>query len=94
MKVSAMALLAMCAAPLAATAQDAERGRVLYETYCFDCHYPHVHELPRGRSEVQNLQHLRELVASRATLTKHRFTAQERADVVEYLNRSYYRLAK
>lgn len=87
-------LLAMFAAPAIGSAQDAARGRELYEAYCFDCHYPRVHEMPRGRSEVQNLQHLRELVSSRATLTKHRFTEQEKADVVEYLNRSYYRLAK
>lgn len=86
--------LALLGLPLAAAAQDIERGRLLYETYCFDCHYPRVHQLPRGRSEVQNLQHLRDLVASRATLTKHRFSAEDKADVVEYLNQSYYRLAK
>ena len=94
MNFCARLLFGLLATPLAALAQDAARGRALYEAYCFDCHYPHVHEIPRGRSEVQNLRHLRELVSSRATLTKHRFTEQEKADVVEYLNRSYYRLAK
>ena len=80
--------------PVTAASQDASRGRDLYERYCFDCHYPHVHELPRGRSEVENLKQLRELVATRATLTKHRFSDQEKADVVEYLNQSYYRFSK
>jgi cytochrome c5 len=80
--------------PTAAAAQDAQRGRDLYESYCFDCHYPRVHELPRGRSEVRNLRQLRELVSTRATLTKHRFSEQEKADVVAYLNQSYYRFSK
>lgn len=80
--------------PLAAAAQDLERGRLLYETYCFDCHYPRVHERSRGRSEVQNLSQLRDLVASRATLTKYRFSLDEKEDVVQYLNRTYYKLTK
>jgi mono/diheme cytochrome c family protein len=80
--------------PLAAAAQDIERGRVLYETYCFECHYPRVHERPRDRSEVQNLSQLRDMVASRATLTKYRFSLDEKEDVVQYLNRSYYKFAK
>ena len=30
--------------PAAASAQDAERGRVLYQTYCGGCHYERVHD--------------------------------------------------
>ena len=90
--VSVLTLL--CSLPLAAAAEDIERGRLLYETYCFDCHYPRLHERSRGRSEVQNLSQLRDLVASRATLTKYRFSLDEREDVVQYLNRAYYKFAK
>jgi hypothetical protein len=89
--ISAFALLSL---PLAVAAQDVERGRLLYETYCFDCHYPRVHERPRGRSEVQNLAQLRDLVATRVTLTKYRFSLDEKEDVVQYLNRTYYKFAK
>jgi hypothetical protein len=89
--ISAFALLSL---PLAVAAQDVERGRLLYETYCFDCHYPRGHERPRGRSEVQNLAQLRDLVATRVTLTKYRFSLDEKEDVVQYLNRTYYKFAK
>ncbi|HYL25870.1 MAG TPA: hypothetical protein VEV21_15875 [Burkholderiales bacterium] len=89
-----ISLLTLLSLPLMAAAQDIEHGRLLYETYCFDCHYPRVHERPRGRSEVQNLAQLRDLVASRATLTKYRFSLDEKEDVVQYLNRSYYKFAK
>jgi mono/diheme cytochrome c family protein len=90
----AVSALALGLSPLVAAAQDVERGRTLYETYCLDCHYPRVHERPRDRSEVQNLSQLRDMVASRATLTKYRFSLDEKEDVVQYLNRSYYKFAK
>ena len=90
----AVSAIALALSPLLAAAQDIERGRVLYETYCFDCHYPRVHERPRARSEVRNLSQLRDLVASRATLTKYRFSLDEKEDVVQYLNSSYYKFAK
>jgi len=80
--------------PLAALAQDAERGKLLYDTYCTDCHYERVHQRSRARSEVQDLSQLRDMVASRATLTKYRFSLDEKEDVVQYLNRSYYKFSK
>ena len=48
----AVSAIALGLSPLVAAAQEVERGRTLYETYCFDCHYPRVHERPRGKSEV------------------------------------------
>jgi len=80
--------------PLTTPAQDAQRGRDLYETYCLDCHYERVHQRARARSQVQNLSQLRDMVASRATLTKYRFTLDEKEDVVQYLNSSYYKFSK
>lgn len=88
---SALALLCL---PLAAAAQDPERGRMLYDTYCGDCHYERVHQRPRETSRVKNLSDLRDMVASRAALTKYRFSLDEKEDVVQYLNASYYRFKK
>lgn len=54
------ALIAL-ALPLAAAAQDAERGKLLYDTHCGECHYERVHE--RLRSEVKDLRPARRGVA-------------------------------
>jgi mono/diheme cytochrome c family protein len=92
----ALGAVALLGLPLEAAAQNIERGRLLYEKHCTGCHYERVHQRPRGTSEVQNITHLRQLVASRSTLTmtKYRFTAQDKEDVVQYLNASYYKFAK
>jgi len=83
------AMVAALALASGACAQDAERGRVLYETYCGACHYERVHE--RVRSEVKNLADLRDFVARWAPQTKRQFTLDELEDVVAYLNESHYR---
>lgn len=70
--------------------EDAERGRLLYETHCGSCHYERVHD--RLRSEIKDLAQLRDMVARWAPQTKHRFTPEDIDDVVEYLNRSHYRI--
>lgn len=82
------------AAPLSANAQDPERGRVLYETFCMTCHYERVHERPRERSAVKSLADLRAQVERWAPRTRMRFTGEDIADVVEHLNRSHYKLAR
>ena len=81
----------LCAFLLAvpAAAQDVQRGRLLYETHCGECHYERVHQ--RVRSDVKDLGSLRNTVARWAAQTKHRFSAEEIESVVEYLNRSHYR---
>jgi mono/diheme cytochrome c family protein len=76
--------------PLAAAAQDAARGRVLYEAYCGGCHYERVHD--RLRTEVKDLSDLRDMVTRWAPQTKYRFSLDEREDVVQYLNESHYRI--
>ena len=76
--------------PLVAVhAQDAERGRLLYDTYCGDCHYPRVHQ--RAASRIKSLADLRDMVARRAPMTKFRFSLDDQEDVVQYLNRSHYK---
>jgi mono/diheme cytochrome c family protein len=78
----------------AAQAQDAERGRLLYETYCGACHYERVHERAPGKSKVGTLAELRSTVAVWAAQTKLRATPADIDDIAEYLNRSHYRMAK
>ena len=76
--------------PAAAAAQDAERGRLLYQTYCGGCHYERVHD--RLRSEVKDPSDLRDMVARWAPQTKRSFTLDEREDITQYLNESHYRI--
>lgn len=75
-------------------AQDAAQGRELYETHCGDCHFQRVHERDRDKSRVQTREQLRVQVARWGAQTRRNFSAQEQADMVEYLDRSHYRLEK
>lgn len=79
----------MLSLALPAFAQDPAPGRLLYETHCGGCHYERVHQ--RVRSDVKDLDGLRDTVARWADQTKHRFTVQEIEEVVQYLNASHYR---
>lgn len=67
---------------------DAERGRALYENHCQVCHTQKVHgrpdRLPLSREE------LREIVDRWQQVESLRWSGQDIADVVEYLNRSRY----
>ena len=83
-------LLLLLLFPLAAAAENAERGRLLYQTHCGGCHYERVHE--RLRTEVKDLADLRDQVARWAPQTKRSFTLDEREDIVQYLNESHYRI--
>jgi mono/diheme cytochrome c family protein len=92
MRILLACLLAAAAAPT--SAQDAERGRVLYETFCMSCHYERVHERPSERSLVKSSTDLRTQVARWSERTRMRFTPQDVDDVAEYLNRSHYKMEK
>lgn len=91
---SALVLLAILAAALPAQAQDARRGRQLYETHCLTCHYEHVHERAPARSRVHSLQDLQKETALRAGLTGLRFTREDLDDIVAYLDQSHYHFGK
>jgi len=90
----ASALLLLALALPAAQAQDAQRGRALYETHCLSCHYERIHKRDPSRSPVRTLPQLRVEVARWAAQTGQRFTVEDLDDVAEYLNRSHYRLEK
>ena len=85
-------LLLLLAQP--ASAQDAQRGKELYDTHCLSCHYERIHKRDPSRSLVKSLTQLRLEVAQRAAATGHRFTIEDLDDITEYLNRSHYRLEK
>ncbi|MBI2752430.1 MAG: hypothetical protein HYX46_02790 [Betaproteobacteria bacterium] len=87
-------LLALAFAAFPASAQDAARGRQLYETHCGGCHYERVHERARERSLVKSLAELRVEVVRRAQQTRQRFTIEDLDDLAEYLNRSHYKFEK
>jgi mono/diheme cytochrome c family protein len=85
-------LLAFACLP--AAAQDAARGKLLYETQCGGCHYERVHQRDRAKSRVKTLADLRDEVVLRAGQTGRLFTLEDLGDVAEYLNRTHYRLAQ
>lgn len=91
---SAVGCLALACAAWPAVAQDAARGRELYEAYCTSCHYERIHRRDPARSLVKTFAQLRSQVAERAVLTGRAFPLQDLDDIAEYLNRSHYRLVK
>jgi mono/diheme cytochrome c family protein len=91
MRTLAFLLLAWA---LPAAAQDADRGRVLYETFCMTCHYERVHERSRERSAVKSYADVRKQAARWSERTRMRFTPEDVDDVAEYLNRSHYKFQK
>jgi mono/diheme cytochrome c family protein len=91
-KSSFIALLCSVLAAAAAHAQDATRGRALYETHCLACHYERIHKRDPSHSLVKSIAGLRTEVANRAQLTRQPFTIEDLDDIAEYLNRSHYKL--
>ena len=75
--------------PAAAWSQEAEQGRLLYETHCGGCHYERVHQ--RTRTDLRGLGDLRDAVARWARQTKRTYTLDELDNIVQYLNESHYR---
>lgn len=73
-----------------AWAQDAQRGRLLYQANCGGCHYERTHH-ERLRPAVRDLAGLRDMVAEWAPRTRRAYTADELEAMVQYLNESHYR---
>ena len=82
----------LCALLLAgaAQAQDVERGRLLYETHCATCHTERLHT--RENSIIRSYGALRAEVGKRAAMTNRRFSPEELEEIIEFLDRSHYRL--
>ena len=94
MRPASATLLLALAAALPAAAQDAERGRLLYDTHCLGCHYERIHKRDPARSRIQTFTTLQIEVAERGLQSGRAFTRDELDDIVEYLNRTHYRLQK
>jgi len=86
--------LVVLAAAWPAAAQDAERGKLVYETQCLGCHYERIHKRDPSRSLIRTIAQLRLQVAQRAADTGRRFTLEDLDDIAEYLDRTHYRLEK
>ena len=74
----------------AAGAQDVTRGAALYDTHCIVCHHEGLHD--RKNSKVETYADLRSQVERWTKQTGRRFTADEREDLIEFLDASHYRL--
>ena len=92
MKIASALIVALVSFP--AWAQDAQRGKDLYELHCLSCHYERIHKRDASRSLVRSITRLRLEVAQRAANTGQRFTIVDLDDIAEYLNRTHYRLEK
>jgi len=95
--LAALAALAGCAAEAPGrvtdvAANDAQHGRLLYETHCGSCHYEKIHT--RKSTRIDTLAALKGEVARWSLQTSRRFTPAEIDDIAAYLDRSHYRLAK
>ena len=88
------AIVAFAAIALPSYAQDADRGKLLYETHCLSCHYERIHKRDPARSLVRSIASLKIEVGRRADQTGQRFTIQDLDDIAEYLARSHYKLDK
>ena len=88
--VPVVSLVAAALSAQGAGAQDATRGKLLYDTQCGGCHYERVHD--RMRTEIKDLTDLRGTVARWAPRTERSFTEEELEDVAQYLNESHYRI--
>ena len=88
MRAASFLALALLAA--AARAQNVDRGRLLYETHCATCHTERLHE--REKSLIRSYADLRGEVGRRAALTNRQFSPDELDDIIEFLDRSHYRL--
>lgn len=73
----------------AAQAADAARGQSLYEVRCTACHKAVLHT--RASAKVRNYEQLQAEVKHWEAAGKERWSAEELADVVQYLNDRFYR---
>lgn len=85
----AMGIGGLLLVPLLAPAQDAARGRLLYETHCGGCHDARVHQ--RLRSEIRDLADLRDAVARWAPHSRRKYSRDELEQLTAYINEQHYR---
>ena len=87
-----IALAALAASGAPALAADAQQGRAIYETHCGGCHYERVHQ--RKTTHIKSFAALNEEIARWARQANRTLSPAELDDIAEYLDRSFYKLAK
>ena len=86
-----LSILLLLLYPLA-TSANPERGRLLYENHCRSCHESNVHI--RQTQAAKSLKAVRtEVVRWQGVLTLQ-WSAEDVADVAEYLNATWYHYAE
>ncbi|HYA37023.1 MAG TPA: hypothetical protein VEI74_01950 [Candidatus Methylomirabilis sp.] len=75
--------------PATPSAQTVSRGQLLYENHCIACHESVVHV--RHDRRAQSYKALQEWVVRWSNQQQLGWGAGEIADVVDYLNRRYYK---
>ena len=86
---------ALLCAPLAVPATkgpDIARGKQLHNQFCLACHDPSVYTRPNHK--IRSLAALRRQVAGCRQAAGTRWSPAERADVIDYLNRTFYHFGK
>ena len=84
-----VAALVVSLSAAAADLPDPDRGRALYENHCMVCHTSKVHR--RYPPSAIDREALRHIVKVWVEEQKLRWSENDIRDVVEYLNRTYYR---
>ncbi len=72
-----------------AFAADATRGKALYENHCIGCHTDSVHK--RENKKATNRDEVAAFVARWEKEMNLKWSAEERADVTEYVSATYYK---
>ncbi|MCG6868520.1 MAG: cytochrome c [Gammaproteobacteria bacterium] len=83
-----LALVASLAYAPPGAAQDFQRGGLLYENHCNQCHEDHVHQ--RGESRLRSQAEVRKYVQIWQGELNLRWSDGDIADVLFYLNERYY----
>ena len=74
---------------LPSQAAHPDRGRLLYENYCYHCHMTEIHF--RARSKVRSAGDLRRRVRVWMDELQLNWSREDLMDVAAYLNIHYYR---
>ena len=72
-----------------AGAADAEHGKTLHDGKCTGCHGTRMYTRPNRK--IHNLQELQARVEFCNNAAKAGFGKADRADVIDYLNRDFYK---
>lgn len=84
--------LTMMAAVPASFAANAEHGKKLYDSHCHACHDTKIHTRPNRI--IHTYDDLVGRVKFCDTASKANFSDSDMMDVVEYLNKTFYKFVK